>query len=59
MTKCSWCEEKVEKGRSFCDDLCERLYNDYWASRGSWNRYADQERAKKQMLSKRNSARSG
>jgi hypothetical protein len=59
MKKCGWCEERTTAGTAFCDDLCERLYNDYWASRGPWHRYADQERARKQLVQKKNKVRSG
>lgn len=51
MNKCRWCEERIEKGGLFCDDLCERLYQDYWSTSKPASRQWDQERAKNNVMS--------
>ena len=46
MSKCLWCEERLSKRQLFCDDLCERLYNDYWGTQKPWYANPEQDRLK-------------
>jgi hypothetical protein len=59
MNKCRWCEEPAPAGKMFCDDMCERLNDDYWAGQGAILRLGDRERAKRDLRSHKNKVRSG
>jgi hypothetical protein len=59
MRKCRWCEDRVEWGQTFCDDLCRQLYQAYWAGAPPASQYANGDRAKRDVMSKANKVRSG
>lgn len=59
MNKCRWCEEPAQKGHLYCDDLCEKLQNDYWSQNHSSARIGNYERTKRELASKKNKVRSG
>lgn len=59
MNKCRWCEDRLERGQEFCDDLCRRLHSDYWSAGKPANQYFDQDRAKREIMSKGRKTRYG
>lgn len=56
--KCKWCEEPVEEGRRFCDELCEKLYENHEAQVRQ-GQVGPREFQKRKTASHKNSIRSG